>query len=163
MSLGHRHIGLITGRLLHGKDPREVAFETYLRRRDLFRNDAVRICEWSVNGGYEAMMESLSGSEFPSAFFVASDPMAIGAMKALQMAGKRVPEDVALVGFDDIEMAKFVTPSLTTVSINSELMGRLSVRLAINPIDDETPLRLIVPHELVIRESCGATRAKRWK
>ncbi|QSO54097.1 LacI family DNA-binding transcriptional regulator [Alicyclobacillus curvatus] len=155
LGLGHRQIGLIVGSHTYGVDARQACFESILGRQGLFRPEAVFVTDWTLNGGYRAMMEALAKPNVPSAFFVASDPMAIGAIKALQDAGKRVPEDVAIVGFDDIEMAGFVTPALTTVRINTELMGRLAVRLCDAPLDEVTPLTIVLPFELVVRDSCG--------
>jgi LacI family transcriptional regulator len=97
----------------------------------------------------------------PDAIFVASDMMAIGALKALREAGLQVPQDVALVGFDDIPAASAIEPALTTVRQPIERMGSMAVELLLSilegPHEEESPAhRIVLPTELVIRSSCGS-------
>jgi LacI family transcriptional regulator len=86
--------------------------------------------------------------------------MAIGALKALREAGLRVPEDVALVGFDDVSMASAVVPALTTVRQPIERLGSMAVDLLLDLIanspNGQSPVRMILPTQLVVRASCGA-------
>jgi LacI family transcriptional regulator len=93
--------------------------------------------------------------------FAANDMMAIGCMSALLEAGLRIPQDIAVAGFDDIPTARFVRPALTTVCVKiADLGGRALDRLA-QAIDTPTALKLTtetVPAEVVIRGSCGSPR-----
>jgi LacI family transcriptional regulator len=93
----------------------------------------------------------------PDAVFAASDQMAIGALAAIHESGLRVPEDVALVGFDDIETAKYTSPPLTTVHQDMLGQGQLAVNLLLARINGtESPAETrILPAELVLRRSCG--------
>lgn len=80
--------------------------------------------------------------------------MAVGALRALQEANLRSPEDVAIVSFDDIEMAQFASTPLTTVRVHTEEMGRTGVKLLLDRISGrKLPLQVTVPTELVVRES----------
>lgn len=111
---------------------------------------------YDVKGGYNSMKELLSLKTRPTAVFVASDKMAIGAIDAIKDAGLKVPEDISIIGFDDIELAKYVTPKLTTVKQDGELIGKTAIDLLIKEIDSKTKINenVIVPVELIERESC---------
>ncbi len=118
--------------------------------------------EWIVEGDfYEASghagMQQLLHQPI-DAVFAANDSMAVGAIRAITEAGKRVPEDIAVVGFDDVPIASSVTPSLTTVRQPTRFTGIKATELLIEAIEDPDgiPHRLILPTELVVRESCGA-------
>jgi DNA-binding LacI/PurR family transcriptional regulator len=90
------------------------------------------------------------------AIFAADDEMAIGVLTALDQAGLKVPEDIALVGFDDIYLARYLTPPLTTVRAPTEEVGREAIQLLIQQIQgQETDPVILLPTELIIRQSCG--------
>ena len=95
-----------------------------------------------------------------TAIFASSDMMAFGAIEALKEIGYKVPEDVAVVGFDDIEMAKLYKPTLTTIHQKGYKMGKEAVKLLISIIRDErnhkAPRNVRIPAQLIVRESCGA-------
>lgn len=100
------------------------------------------------------MNELLTQQERPTACFAASDPLAIGALRALHGHGVKVPEDMAVVGFDDIEMAAFVQPPLTTVRAYPEQMGKAAVQLLSERFEGrEPPAYSVIGTKLVIRES----------
>jgi LacI family transcriptional regulator len=109
--------------------------------------------------GYTAMQRLLQQDPLPDAVFAASDQMAIGAMAAIRESGLRVPADIALVGFDDIETAQYTNPPLTTVHQDMRGQGQLAVNLLLARIDGAEPVveTRILPAELVIRRSCGCT------
>ena len=111
---------------------------------------------YDVKGGYNSMKELLSLERRPTAVFVASDKMAIGAIDAIKDAGLRVPEDISIIGFDDIELAQYVTPKLTTIKQDGELIGKTAIDLLVKEIDSKTKIaeNVIVPVELIERESC---------
>jgi DNA-binding LacI/PurR family transcriptional regulator len=93
----------------------------------------------------------------PDALFTSSDDMAVGALRAIREAGLRVPEDVAMVGFDDMPFAVQTEPPLTTVRQPIEQTGRLAAQILIDQISQpgEAVRRIMLPTELVIRKSCG--------
>ncbi|MFB5761478.1 LacI family DNA-binding transcriptional regulator [Paenibacillus medicaginis] len=152
LDLGHRRIGFIGG---EGEGERRAHyFERFMRKRGLYNPQFVRTGAWSTADGYRMMNELLAGEERPTACFAASDPLAIGALRALNEHGVKVPEDMAIVGFDDIEMAAFVQPPLTTVRAYPEQMGKAAVQLLTERFEGrEAPAHSVIGTRLVIRES----------
>jgi DNA-binding LacI/PurR family transcriptional regulator len=120
--------------------------------------------DWSAASGYEAG-RVLAKTVGAGAIFVANDQMALGVLRALHEAGRRVPEDVSIVGFDDVPEAAFFTPPLTTVRQPFDLVGRRSVECLLDLANGVTPAteRVMLAPELVIRDSAtrpgSATRA----
>ena len=117
--------------------------------------------DFTEESGYQAGKQALAMVPRPDAIFAANDMMAIGCLSALSEAQVRTPQDIAVVGFDDIPMARYVTPSLTTVRIRIAELGEAALeRLVqmIEPSDDEAPRpRAVVGTELVVRASCGGS------
>ncbi|MFK8014739.1 MAG: LacI family DNA-binding transcriptional regulator [Gammaproteobacteria bacterium] len=111
------------------------------------------------SAGFDATQSLLSREQSFDAIVAASDLMAIGAIKALQLKGYGVPDDIAVVGFDDIPAASYVTPSLTTVHQNTEAAGELLVANLIRSISGDAVESGLIKPSLAIRESCGATPA----
>lgn len=107
--------------------------------------------------GYRAAQELLTGDERPDAIFCFSDLLAIGAMKAVFDAGLRVPDDIAVIGIDDIEEGRYTRPTLSSVSLDVQRISDLAVqRLAERIEDPDLEVRdEVVPHHLVARESTG--------
>lgn len=156
MALGHREIAFIGG----GGDGERRAhhFERIMLERGWFDGRLVRTGGWSSADGYRMMNELLAGAKRPTACFAASDPLAVGALRALHGQGVRVPEEMAIVGFDDIEMAAYVQPPLTTVRAYPELMGKAAVQLLVERFEGrKAPSHTITGTKLIVRESCGGT------
>ncbi|HEY6515820.1 MAG TPA: LacI family DNA-binding transcriptional regulator, partial [Steroidobacteraceae bacterium] len=109
--------------------------------------------------GYEAMQALLERRSSFDAVFGASDLIAIGAMTALAAAGRRVPDDVAVVGFDGIPMGAFTRPTLTTVAQDTKRAGDLLVQTLIRLIGGEPVECVTLPPRLVVRDSCGTPSA----
>ncbi len=165
IELGHRRIGMINAQSVSAPAlERLQGYRRALERHGLsFTDEFVRIGRntkqdgFNRDAGYEAMTDFIKmGSEMPKAFFVSSDIQAMGAIAALNENGFRVPEDVALVGFDDIELARHMR--LTTMRQPMFQMGvlaieRLVARMA-NP--DMEILHTTFSPTLIVRESCGA-------
>ena len=103
--------------------------------------------------GHEAARQLLARSIPFDAVFAASDLIAIGAMRALAESGLRVPEDVAMVGFDDIPMARFASPALSTVFQDTKLAGELLVETLMKRVRDEPAESITLPATLVVRRS----------
>ncbi|WP_123771112.1 LacI family DNA-binding transcriptional regulator [Vulcaniibacterium tengchongense] len=112
--------------------------------------------ESSEEHGYRAAAELLARGHAFDAVFAASDLIAIGAMRALSEHGLRVPEDVAVVGFDDIPMARFATPALTTVFQDTQRAGELLVETLMKLVRGEPAESITLPASLVVRRSSGA-------
>jgi DNA-binding LacI/PurR family transcriptional regulator len=114
--------------------------------------------DFSADGGRNAVHALLEQEAAFSAVAAANDLMAIGAMEALRHSGMRVPDDVAVVGFDDITFASLVSPALTTVAQPKYRMGQLAMDRLLALMDGVggRPQHTVLPPQLVVRESCGA-------
>ena len=110
-----------------------------------------------VESGYSAMRELLNRGTGLDAVFAASDLIAIGAINALREAGRSVPQDVSVVGFDDIPSAAYTTPALTTMHQDTLRAGEQLVRQVIASIEGESCTSELLKPLLVVRESCGAS------
>jgi LacI family transcriptional regulator len=120
--------------------------------------------DFSEESGYRAGQALVAGRTRPDAVFAANDATAIGCLFALTEAGVRVPQDMALAGFDDIPVARYVHPPLTTVRVDVAAMGRLALERLAAAIDDpraDTRMVETLPVELVVRASCGANSRRR--
>jgi LacI family transcriptional regulator len=159
--LGHSRIGTITGPLnvCSGADRLE-GYRQALEVRRLAVDDSLIVeGDFTEESGMAAARRLLAAGV--TAIFAASDIMALGALKVIREAGLQVPQDVALVGFDDLPIAAALQPSLTTVRQPVEQMGSMAADLLLglldSPPDGRPPLqRLILPTKLIVRESCGA-------
>ena len=112
--------------------------------------------DFTYGGGYRAMQSLLAAPQPPTAIFAANDLMAVGAMHAVLDGGLRVPEDVAVVGFDDIALATMVRPRLTTIGTFQDRIGSRAAELLIELINQPGPGRPIVeqmPFQLIVRDS----------
>ena len=114
---------------------------------------------FSETSGYQAMMELIPHK--PEAVFAASDAMAVGALRALRESGLRVPQDIALMGFDGLPASENSVPALTTIRQPVTETGKRAVHLLNDLVRGKTtaPIVEIMPVELIVRDSCGATRA----
>lgn len=116
------------------------------------------ICEgdFKFKSGYENAKKLLSLPDKPEAIFAASDEMAIGVVRAAMELGITIPKDLAVVGFDNIDMSKMIYPSLTTISQPFYDMGAVGMRLLTKKLNNEDveEEKMILKHELIIRESC---------
>ena len=163
IKLGHRRIGHLRGAL--AASTATGRFEGYRRalskHRLGFDRALVRECGFTEREGYEAMSAWLQEGTVPPAVFAANDPAAIGAMSALAEAGRRVPDDVALVGGGNIHYGDMLRVPLTTVSWSTSEMGQAAARLLVEMIEGKRAGKtqeIIVEPELIVRESCGASR-----
>lgn len=111
--------------------------------------------DWSATSGYDCAQALLAADASFTALFAQNDRMAIGAMRALRESGRRVPDDVSVIGFDDIPLASYLDPALTTIQQDFAIMGRRAARRLIDTLDrdrDETTLERI-PATLIVRQS----------
>lgn len=160
LRLGHRRIAFIGG-----PPALPVARERLAGYRDALaaarvRADRSLIVEgaFRADGGQAAVAALLRRRASFSAIVAANDLMAIGAMEALRLGGRRVPQDVAVVGFDDITFASVVEPPLTTVAQPKYRMGCLAMERMLELLNgaDRRPRRIVLEPHLVVRRSCGA-------
>lgn len=161
--LGHSRIGYING----PKDviPSKERFKGYiqgLRNKGVeFDDELLKSGSWEdPASGYRAAKEMFSLSQPPTAIFAANDVMAAGVIDAAKEVGKAVPRDLAVVGYDDREIAKFIRPQLSTVRLPMAEIGSAAVEMVVNCLEDnETDQQSVfVPCELIIRNSCGGPK-----
>jgi LacI family repressor for deo operon, udp, cdd, tsx, nupC, and nupG len=157
---GHRRIGLISGRQSF---PLRAQERVHGYRRALEEAGLPLDPCWAVEvsnsmaGGAEAVEILLrQGGPMPDALFVFNDIMAVGVLHALRIHGLRVPEDMAVVGFDGIALGAFTTPTLTTVEHPRAELGRQAASSLIRMMEREAAATVLLPGHLVVRESCGA-------
>jgi len=170
IKLGHRHIAFIGGTNYFTTMERsgegniynfEGRFRGYLKA--LYDSgiginyNIIKDGNWDIETAYKKMGEILDSNEKVTALFAAGDRMAIGAMRAIQERGKNVPDDISLVGFDDIEIARYLNPPLTTVYYPKDEMGRIAVKTLIekiNNLDNKCLAKtIILPSNIVERGS----------
>jgi LacI family transcriptional regulator len=155
--LGHRRIGTLTGppEMAAGQDRLRGYREALAIHRIPVEEDLIVEGDFTESGGVVGMQRLLPAE--PTAVFVASDMMAVGALKALRQADRRVPEDIAMVSFDDIPVASAIEPPLTTVHQPIGQMAALAVETLLDLIEHPGlgPRRVVLPTQLVIRESCS--------
>ncbi|MBN1933421.1 MAG: LacI family DNA-binding transcriptional regulator [Anaerolineae bacterium] len=131
-----------------------------LQRADLSLDATLVMCgDFDESSGYLAMAQLLELSEPPQAVFFANDQMALGALAAAREKNVRIPDDVAVVGFDDIQMATYVQPPLTTVRQEIRQQGVLTVQRLLERIGnpDLEARTVVLPTQLVVRRSCGCS------
>lgn len=164
VDLGHRNIGFISGPLdLHSARTRRQAFVDGLRHhRILLDRRLVREGTHTAEGGEKAMKELLKLAKLPTAVVCSNDWTAIGALHAIHAAGLRVPEDVSLVGFDDIPLTSYTTPTLTTVRMSARDVGATAFQALFSLIGEQHLEGDVyqVPTRLVVRESTAKVRKK---
>lgn len=160
-ALGHRRIGHIRGpQFVTTAIDRTTGYLKALEKLGLDRdNDLIAEGFFDERSGYEAMRWLLTRADPPTAVFTTNDVMAIGAMRAIKEAGATVPDDIALFGGDDIQMAHLVTPPLSTLRQSMDVIGQTACEQLFLQIEDKPHRKAIeIDVELVIRESCGALR-----
>lgn len=160
LSLGHRRIGFIGGRPdLQSAIRRLQGYkDSLLQANILFEPDLVQVGDFTQGTGYRCAQKLLALSCRPTAIFAANDKSAIGAIEACTEIGLKVPEDISIVGFDNIEEASFVNGGLTTVDQFIGDMGRVAVEMLVSLIQDKSLENQVyrMPTQLIVRNTCRA-------
>jgi LacI family transcriptional regulator len=155
IALGHRHIAEIYGNMdIFDARARHEAWMTTLQAANIEPGPSIA-GDFGCDSGYAAMVQLLNSGTPITAVFAGNDEMALGAMYAIRERGLRVPEDISLVGFDDLPTARYFATPLTTIRQNWELMGRLAIEHMVSCIEQpDTPVyqRVLTP-ELIVRQS----------
>ena len=155
---GYRPIGMIAGSgdVLR-REGRVRAYRRLLAERALPQDEMLaRGGDPTEAGGYAAMRELLAGTPLPRAVFAANDMMALGALVAIREAGLRVPDDIAVAGFDDITVARLASPPLTTVAQFPERLGRCAAEMLFERLGGTASgegRRVEMSYELIVRAS----------
>lgn len=173
--MGHRRIVFIGGfrrirsnngsEIIKYDDVRHMAYLNWMKRQQLEEYSSAFIGDWTTLEGMrlgKAFLAAYQDKQLPTAIVVGSDPMAVGVYRALQEKNIRIPEDISIVSYDNIEVAEFLTPSLSTVNIETEEIGALGVRMAAEKIQGIrcVPVRINVPGTIIVRESERACKKK---
>lgn len=158
--LGHERIAYLHGQGYHGyynlaQEERLSTYYTYLKEKGIVVSpDFVRFGGYTPEEGYQATKELLKGQVIPTAV-VCNDYNALGVINAIKDSGRKVPDDISVIGFDDAQLPYEIKPALTTVSIGWENISRCAIRISCDLIDNKTfkGQTILTPTELVIRET----------
>lgn len=158
---GHKKIAFLGGKEYLEKnvmfyDERKKYYEEYCARNGLDAITYLKEEEYSTESGYAMMKQLLQEGKTPTAVFAASDHIAIGAIKAIHESGLKIPDDISVIGFDDVDLCDFITPALTTMHAPAYEMGQYGVNFlfAASNMINATPIKVKMPCRLVKRESC---------
>ncbi len=158
MKKGHKKIAFL-------RDENENSYSGIERKKGYVRalesegivvnSDYERKGKYSIKGGYDLMEEILQLEDKPTAVVALNDEMALGAIRKIEDAGFKVPNDISVVGFNNFEISEWVTPSITTISQPMYDIGAISARMLIKTIKNKEDKNksIVVPHELIIRDS----------
>ncbi len=160
LTLGHRRIGCITGpsELTPSAD-RVAGYRQALAEAGIaVDSELIRRGDFHFASGYDAAQQLLALPDPPTALFACNDLMAVGAIRAAADMGRNTPADLSIVGFDDVPLASFICPPLTTVAQPVYDMGALAARLLLERIENPTapPTRHMLDVQLVVRRSTAA-------
>lgn len=160
---GIEDIGIIHGsekttdQMVEIKDQRMLAFKQAMEKQRAYNPKWVFRGDYTSQSGFKMMQQAIEelGDDLPHAFFVANDPMAAGALKALQSAGIAVPERVKIFSFNNTSLATYVYPELSSVNVETELMGETAVNLIVSQLQTgrKIPQRIEIGTNLVTRDS----------
>lgn len=160
-SLGHRRIGFLGGKeyLADGTlfpDVRRKLFTDYCRKHGLDFEPYIQEESFTTESGCRMMHRLLEQETHPTAVIASSDPIAIGALRALNDKGLRAPDDISLVGFDDTSLSAFTAPPLTTIHAPAYDMGNFGANIVFNilKLQPATAMKIQLPCRLVERQSC---------
>lgn len=154
---GHKEIGCITGPLIrHQAQMRYEGYKRALAEAGIAINpDWIVESDFECEGGYQAFEKLYQRGKLPSALFVSNDMMAMGVIQAASQRGLRVPDDLSLIGYDDVHIAKFMTPALTTIHQPKCRLGKAAVDTLLYRLENPDTTAQVVQLEptLVVRNS----------
>ena len=159
---GCESIGYIGGREYAGDEQmpigekREAVFKKYLNELGILDENHIYVGKFLAESGYQLMKKAIQNNDYlPHAYFIASDSMAVGALRALHEHGIKVPDVLQIVGFNDIPTSNYTIPPLSTLRVHKEFMGETSLQLMLERLEQQRLVakKVVVPTELVLRES----------
>lgn len=157
--LNHKKIGLLVGRNKVVKnlvDFREKYFKEIMVKNGLYREEYLQIGDFSMESGYIMMKEILKLEDRPTAVFCGNDSIAMGAYKAIRENKLKIPEDISIIGFNDLKLSQYSIPPLTTIKIDTKLIAQETVNSLIELLEGKRDYhkKVFLPVELIERESC---------
>ena len=157
MSLGHEKIGLVGCNTQYSSaKQREEGYKRALLDANMKLDPHLIIRgDYGFNSGYDSAIKLMERAQLPTAIFAISDMQAIGVIKALKTKGIRVPQDVSVMGFDNIAFSKIYDPGITTVNQPTYKMGSKAMTILLDQLkgESDSPQHIIMKHDLIIRES----------
>ena len=161
LAMGHRRIAIIKGAEGNFDAAERLrGYRAALTAAGVVLDPALEADgDFSESAGFRATADLLAGRATPTAIFAANDSMAIGALSALREAGKRVPDDIAVAGFDDIPLARYLDPPLSSVHVDISALGEQAALRLLDAVRDKAAHQRRAdsfPTTLVLRRSCGA-------
>ena len=157
ITLGHRKIAMVTGPQVEDcTRDRDEGYKSALDETHLeFEPSLVVTGDWSATSGYEAMMRIVNAGQMPSAVFAQNDRMAIGVLRAARELHLQVPQQLSVIGIDDMPLASYFDPPLTTMQQDMHAIGREAAKLLVRSLEhpEDSCQHLRIPAKLVIRES----------
>ena len=158
IELGHKNIGFINVKNHENIRERYMGYRKALLENNINSNCIINLDGSTEIKAYDAVSKWINSNKnkLPTVFFAATDRIAIGAMKALKEKGLKIPEEISIVGFDDIDMSRFIEPNLTTVHQPLYEMGKKAVEILIKQMEGRQIKlqQIIMPTNLVKRDSC---------
>lgn len=160
---GYKEIAIIKGPTENcDAQERHSGFIEALHKNNLSRRDFFEVSgDFGIKSGYEGFRKLMSQSRKPDAIFVSNDMMALGAYEAAKVSNIKIPNDVAIVGFDDIYLSKLINPRLTTIHVPISELGSKAVnyllRMISGEVNSKKAFKEVLPTELVIGGSCGCS------
>ena len=157
--LNHKKIRLLVGRNKVVKnlvDFREKYFKEIMVKNGLYREEYLQIGDFSMESGYIMMKEILKLEDRPTAVFCGNDSIAMGAYKAIRENKLKIPEDISIIGFNDLKLSQYSIPPLTTIKIDTKLIAQETVNSLIELLEGKRDYhkKVFLPIELIERESC---------
>ena len=157
--LNHKKIGLLVGRNKVVKnlvDFREKYFKEIMVKNGLYKEEYLQIGDFSMESGYIMMKEILKLEDKPTAVFCGNDSIAMGAYKAIRENKLKIPEDISIIGFNDLKLSQYSIPPLTTIKIDTKLIAQETVNSLIELLEGKRDYhkKVFLPIELIERESC---------
>jgi LacI family repressor for deo operon, udp, cdd, tsx, nupC, and nupG len=161
--LGHRRIGVITGPLVSPLSRDRLRGAMSRAKREHAERDAIVMNgDFSIESGAAEGERLLGRRERPTAIFCFNDEMAMGVIQAARRRGLRLPDQLSVVGFDDIRLSSYMDPPLTTISQPMRAIGEGTVRLLLEVLNRNvsSPESVTLPHTLVVRSSTAPLRGR---
>lgn len=157
--LKHKKIGLLVGRnkvVENLVDFRERYFKEIMIKNGLYREEYLKIGDFSMESGYLMMKEILKLEDKPTAVFCGNDSIAMGAYRAIREKKLKIPEDMSIIGFNDLKLSKYYTPPLTTIKIDTKLIAQETVNSLVELLEGKRDYhkKVFLPIELIERQSC---------
>lgn len=163
--LGHRRIALISGHKGAAVTKERLsAYKEFMQAKKIYDSKLIFVADFTQDGGHQAGEKIAALDNPPTAILSMSDLMAIGALEALQTHGFKIPGDISIIGYDNIDMTTFTRPPLTSIDQDGYDMGRSSVQLTLNKLGEDVEFfegaekvsenKIVIKPKLVVRESC---------